>query len=393
MKIGIYQRYWGQVGGGQRYIGFAAETLARNHQVEIIHHQPDFDVETIAEALDLNLDAITFRFVPLIEHPTWETRNPRARLRLERAFRADLSDSYDVFIDNSDIPPFYCHAKRGVLVVHFPLVTVEEYHGYTTEEWKQRPWPLKLLSRAFHRLEWRERFSGYQLIVSNSEYSQLWLKRIWNLDSQIVYPPLRTGFTSRPKDKLIVSIGAFRGARHKRQDAMIEAFRRLCDSGLVDWRLSLVGACGPSPEDQAYLLELRDLAEGYPIDILADVSGAEIKSLLERSSALWHAMGYGIDELKSPKLLEHFGMVAVEAMAAGSVPIVFRGGGLPEIVEHHVNGLLWSSLDDLCDQTYRFCQDESWRRTLSEQAQQRADRFSAEAFSTRLLEVLSPVLS
>ena len=59
-------------------------------------------------------------------------------------------------------------------------------------------------------------------------------------------------------------------------------------------------------------------------------------------------MGYGVDAQREPRRMEHFGMVATEAMAAGCVPIVFCGGGLPEIVSHGVDvHILVDQLDGL----------------------------------------------
>ncbi len=46
-----------------------------------------------------------------------------------------------------------------------------------------------------------------------------------------------------------------------------------------------------------------------------------------------------------PTLAESFGLVAVEAMACGTPVIGFAVGGLPEIVDHDINGWLVSSKD------------------------------------------------
>ena len=215
MRIGIYQVYWGRVGGGQRYIGTIAQLLAQKHQVEVVHHCDDFDRATVEEALELDLSDVAFRYVPLIERPAWLTRNPLTRFRLEREHRAEISQPYDLFIDNSDIPPLFCHAARGVLIVHFPLVSFGEFHGYATEDWRCRPAPVKWMSRLLHRWEWKHRLKDYQLFVVNSAYGKRWLKRLWGLDAQILNPPRRDGFVPRSKERLILMIGAFRHGAHR----------------------------------------------------------------------------------------------------------------------------------------------------------------------------------
>ena len=49
--------------------------------------------------------------------------------------------------------------------------------------------------------------------------------------------------------------------------------------------------------------------------------------------------------------MEHFGIVIVEAMAAGCIPLVFNGGGVTEIVDHKENGYAWDSEKELLDFT------------------------------------------
>jgi len=44
--------------------------------------------------------------------------------------------------------------------------------------------------------------------------------------------------------------------------------------------------------------------------------------------------------------MEHFGITPVEAMAAGCVPIVYRGGGLTETVTKD-SGFTWKTIDEL----------------------------------------------
>jgi len=392
MKIGIYQSYWGRVGGGQRYVGVVAEILARRHDVELIHHDAEFDRANIEEALELDLSSLRFRYLPEPKRPAWATSNPWRRLELERQWGSEISRPYDLFINNSDTPPCFCHAKKGVLITHFPLLTPDEFHGRTTDQWKRHPAWRRLVARAFHHLEWRRRFGSYQLYFVNSRYGVKWIRRRWGLKAEVIYPPLRTGFAPAAKHPLILSIGAFHYFQHKKQDVLIDTFKRLCDRGLDGWQFVLIGASGPSAEDQAYVQRLQTGARGYPLEIRTDISGAELRELLGRASIVWHSMGYGVDEEKDPARMEHFGMVATEAMVAGCVPVVFKGGGLPEIVDHGRNGMLWSTLDQLEAQTLAVVQDTSLRERLREAALRRAEDFSGPVFESRVLRSLAPVL-
>ena len=392
MNIGIYQVYWGRVGGGQRYIGAVAEVLSQRYPVEFVHHCQTMSITYLEEALELDLSKVNFRYIPRKEHPVWETNNPLKRLREEKQWYEEISEPYDLFIDNSDSIPFFCHAKRGVLVTHFPLVTFEEFHGHTTEGWEKQPLVTKMAKNLFHRFEWKRRFSTYDLCLASSRFCSQWMKRLWDLDAEVVYPPIRNGLCPQKKENLILSISAFDSSQHKKHEINLETFKTLCRQNLTDWKYIMVGAVDSSAESRAYLERLRNVSKGYAVEIYSNVSGLELKSLLERASLLWHAMGYGVDEKKEPRLMEHFGMVVAEAMATGCIPIVFDGGGLREIVSHGQNGFLWSNLDDLRNYTLTLIRDVNLRHNLSNTAVETSKKFSRKVFESRLLEALAPVL-
>lgn len=69
-----------------------------------------------------------------------------------------------------------------------------------------------------------------------------------------------------------------------------------------------------------------------------------------------------------PSLYEPFGIVALEAMAAGCPVVVSDVGGLKEIVEHKVNGLkaVSSSKDSLKDNILTLLKDEKLRNSIME---------------------------
>ena len=127
---------------------------------------------------------------------------------------------------------------------------------------------------------------------------------------------------------------------------MVQAFRRLHDSGRVDgWWLHLVGGC--SPEDRAYALAVKREALGLPVHVHLSAPGAVLTDLLGRASIYWHAGGLGEDPETHPDRFEHFGISVVEAMGAGVVPVVFGAAGPAEVVRDGVDGLHFRTLDEL----------------------------------------------
>lgn len=392
MRIGIYQSYWGEVGGGQRYVAAVAEVIARRHDVEIVHHCRQFDPHATGDAIDVDLTRIDFRYVDAPQRTTPGSFNPWSRLRHEAEWCAEISQPYDLFINCGNTVPFFCHAPQGLLITFFPETSCNQFHGRTTKAWRRRSVAAKLAAHALHAVEWRRRFAGYQQCITCSEYPRRWLRRLWGVKADVLYPPLRPGLSPHEKEPLVLSIGRFDGGRHKRQDVMVEAFKQLCDGGVKDWQFAVVGSVAKNAEAERYVDSLRRSAEGYPINIETDLSTSELRSKLERAAILWHAMGYGVDGEREPGRLEHFGMVATEAMATGCVPVLFNGGGLPESVCDGRNGFLWQEVSELVEKTRRLIDDGELRSRLSAASVERSADFSQAAFEERLSRLLSPVL-
>ena len=153
------------------------------------------------------------------------------------------------------------------------------------------------------------------------------------------------------KEPVILGVGRF--VPDKKADILVEAFRALCDRGLEGWRLVLAGGLDTEWEGAVpYVDELKRRAEGYPIDLRMDVPGPELRELFQTAAIFWHAKGYGVDPDVNPEHMEHFGIVVVEAMAAGCVPFVFAGGGQQEIVRHGIDGFHWGDPRELADRTW-----------------------------------------
>ena len=160
----------------------------------------------------------------------------------------------------------------------------------------------------------------------------------------------------------------------KKQHELLETFRRLHRSGrLPGWRMAIVGGCDAANRD--YALAVRRAARGLPGRRAHQRAGHRSSRNCSRAASIyWHGSGLGEDPQRHPERFEHFGISVVEAMAAGAVPIVFGAAGPAEIVRDGVDGLHWSTLDQLADLTVELVGDEARRAELSEAAQVRAQR-------------------
>jgi glycosyltransferase involved in cell wall biosynthesis len=124
-----------------------------------------------------------------------------------------------------------------------------------------------------------------------------------------------------------------------------------------------------------------------------NVTRTSLKALYARAKIFWYGAGLGEDDSQHPELLEHFGIVTAEAMAAGCVPVVINKGGQPEIVRHGVDGFVWETPSELIEATLRLAEDESLRLRMSQAARERAHEFSREAFAARYRRLVDSALA
>jgi glycosyltransferase involved in cell wall biosynthesis len=394
-KIGIYNEPYGSgIGGSEYEVAVIAEALGKSHEVELVHHRPALTVAELEEFSETDLSSVRLRYVaPIADEPSY-SRNLWRRYQAARKWHASLSEQYDLFICSlHGLPPF-CHAPKGVLMVLFPFFS--PVHIQPQDFSEQRNFIRKSLSLAYYRWEWKKRTAGYQEKTAISYFTRTWTQRRWGIDCQVINPPVDNHFRTAPKSNIILSVGRFsvEGEGHgKKQLEMLNAFRQMYDSDFKGWEYSSVGTLGSSPKHQAYFDELRRVGVECHAQLVADVDRKELKGLFERSKIFWHAAGYGVDEEAHPELAEHFGIVTVEAMAAGCVPVVINKGGQGEIVEHGVSGYLWNTIEELKKYTRLLAQDDQLRVRMSDAARERARLFSRDVFVEKFRQLVGPLLA
>lgn len=332
MRIGIYNPYFDGFGGGERYTLTLASHWAEKHEVFLFWN--DDEIREIAQ-LRFNIDLSRVK----------STQN---FFQGKNVFKkARLSKKYDLifFLSDGSIPTSF--AKQNIL--HFQ-VPFEKIHVNI----------LKL--------------RAYQTIVCNSNFTKNNLDPRVGRSSVVIYPPVDiTKFHSGKKENIVLSVGRFTSYfQAKKQDVLIEAWKK---ANMKNWKLVLAG--GLLPSDQAYFEKLTKLASGLSVQLLPNISFDDLVTIYSKSSVYWHAAGY--DE-QDPKLSEHFGITAVEAMASGCIPIVYNGGGLPEIVQDGTNGYLWDTQEELIEKTRNHADSEVIRKNAIERSKDFNSQVFCDAF-------------
>jgi glycosyltransferase involved in cell wall biosynthesis len=384
VKIGIYNEPSGSsIGGCEASVAVLAEALSDDHDVSIIHHRKCLTIETLADFSRTNLANVRLQYVQDVPYSFGTSHNISRRYREARRWGAELSQGYDLFINFTHHVPPFCYAGKGVLVILFPF---DELPYQQSQENSSSL--AAFFKRSYHKWEWKKRMDSYQQRVSNSQFTREWTTLRWAIDSEVIYSPVDTEFRSVDKNQMILSVGRFATEGHsKNQLNMMFAFRDLVRNELKGWTYSCVGGLGGSSKDREYFEQVLSLGRKCGANTRANVPQRCVKELYEKATIFWHAAGYEMKE-HEPELQEHFGKATVEAMAAGCIPVVFRGGGPMEVVEHGVNGFLWNTLDELKAYTAIIGRDETLRNRLSVAARARAQLFDRSIYEKRFRRLL-----
>jgi L-malate glycosyltransferase len=385
MKVALYLQSEGEAMGGSEYwLATLAHELSARHDVTLLHHKPSLTLERLAAFSGRDLSQVRGSEALAGSSAAWWPDNsaPVASAR---------SRAFDLFVTITHRVPPACASKLGVLIVLFPLEVTARLWPWSDDHALDSRHPRLLARRAWYAWQWRQRFSSYRVRTALSTFAQTWVRRRWDVDVEVLYPPNDIAFPDVPKENAIVSVGRFTTTTvSKAQDELVRLFRdRLRrDTASPAWNYYCLGQIGDVPADREYFARVQGEAHGQPIQVEGDVDRDRLKDLLARSRIYWHGAGLDIDEERTPHLCEHFGLSTVEAMAAGAVPVVIRRGGQREIVRHGIDGFLCDSFDEMAMHTQRLIEDRELCARMSCQARARAAEFSEERSMHRLAQLI-----
>ena len=189
-------------------------------------------------------------------------------------------------------------------------------------------------------------------IIANSLFVKDWIKKNYNIESSVIYPPVDTKLFKFQKNKEDYFITTARLEPYKRVDLIVNAFNKTRDM------LYVVG-------DGSMKKRLMKTAN-QNIKFFNFLEPKEVMELVSKAKAFVHA---GIED---------FGIAPVEAQSCGTPVIAYNLGGLSETVIDGKTGILFNfqTTDAILDALERFKKTEFNLRKISEHAEQ----FSEERF-------------
>lgn len=191
----------------------------------------------------------------------------------------------------------------------------------------------------FPRLAARERARSYDFAISICEFSDRHQKAVWEMPSFIVNPYIPMDqFYPAEKENLILNVGNYFSEPDGHSKNQLMILNWFIENKLYEqYKLIFTGFI----VRQTYYDHLVRKAGAYPnIEVLASVPFKRLAELYSRARYLIHANGF---QRAAPEQTEHFGYIAVEAMASGCQPIVHNSGGCSEFAGVRV----WNSFNDI----------------------------------------------
>jgi glycosyltransferase involved in cell wall biosynthesis len=396
-KVAIFNPFLSTKGGGERSSLSFASVLSQMDGVQVsVLSYGKSDKKELERYFSLDLSKVKIIEVDLSSkfiHFVQRSKLPNGikcfvtDYKTAKVFR---SYSYDVFINHCYMSNLPNIGKKGYYLCMFPQELIKKSPGNPLKfiYW----WALGFAYKTFI-------FKGAN-IISISNYTQSYVTKFWNRESTLLYSPCDNMNDPKVTEKknIILSVGRFfeirEGSHNKRQDVLLEGFKKLTDLHEKGWELHFIGSVAKDIGALEYIIELMKSASGFPVVFHFDAPHADVKRLFNEAKIYWHATGYGTKLSNHPEMQEHFGITTVEAMSAGAVPVVIARAGQLDTVENSVSGYHWGTLDELVDLTGKVAKlTPAAYKTLSDASKKRAALFSQSAFCKAVESYFKPKLN
>jgi glycosyltransferase involved in cell wall biosynthesis len=312
MKVAIVHYWWLSNRGGEAVVAALVELFP---QADLYVHV--CDTALVTKALGPSFSGRIFQsFIARLPgaRKHYQKYLPLMPLALEQW---DLT-SYDLVISSESGPAKGVITRPDALHIcycHSPMRYLwDMYHEYLSKASA----PVQLLFRVFaHWLRVWDRASADRVDVfaANSNFIASRVKKYYRREAKVIFPPVdTTAFNPhRPRESFYLCLGQL--VAYKRANLAVEAFNQL---GLP---LVIIG--------EGELLDELKASARPNIQLIGRQSFDVVKDHLERCRGLIFPG------------LEDFGIVPVEAMAAGAPVIAYGKGGVLDTVIDGVTGILF----------------------------------------------------
>lgn len=254
----------------------------------------------------------------------------------------------------------YCHTPARYYWSHYDLYRKDP--GYGKLNAFIRPLMPLLIPR--QRKIDHEAAQNVDVFIANSTETARRIKKYYGRPSTVIHPPvdIKRFSPERKRDDYFVTLG--RQLPNKRFDLAVKAAREL------DIPLKVFGN-GPLHDKLVHMAGPRT---EFFTDRFADASDAAVEKALNSARGFLFPSD------------EDFGIVAVEALAAGAPVVGYKNGGTLDIIEDGISGVLFNH-QTVSDVVHAIKRLEA-QTFLPSVLQRKATKFERQFFLTKLKKVV-----
>jgi N-acetyl-alpha-D-glucosaminyl L-malate synthase BshA len=359
MKIGItcYPTYGGS-GALATELGLAL--ARRGHEIHFISYASPFRLRGFAERVFFHeVDTTTARY-PLFDH------FPYTLALASKQYEVARREALDILHVHYAIP----HATtawlaREMIKGQRPLKVITTLHGTDITLVGQEASFYEITKFSIER---SDEVTAVSSFLRDETYRTFGcdscdvrvIPNFVNLEEYRLDPNARRERLAPPGHKVITHMSNFREV--KRVKDVVRIFARIRRA--MPATLLMVGD-GPERGDAEHEAEQLKVAESV-----------RFLGRLDRVASILQAT----DLFLLPSQSESFGLAALEAMACGAPPVASRAGGLPEVIEDGVSGILEppGSVEAMARRAGDLLQDASRFQSMREAAVAKAGTFAAD---------------
>lgn len=349
VKIAIFHDYFGAIGGGERVVLLMAKIL----HADII--------TTDTEALQ-KMDPV----VPVISlGPTPKYRGFKQVAAFLKFYLCDFSEKYDFFIFSGNWAHYAAHRHHpNIWYCHTPIRAFYDLYYVFLDR-------LDILSRQEFRI-WakiqreldQRSIREVETIIANSKNVQRRIRRVYDRDSDIIYPPVDISrFHTTSYGDFWLSVN--RMYPEKRIELQMEVFRQLPEERLV-----IVGGYASGDHASRYVKRIKS-GLSPNTTLLGEVSEQELIDLYAS------CRGFICTALD-----EDFGLTPLEAMASGKPVVAVDEGGFRETVTAQTGILVGASRDPIINAIKKISKDPA---SFREACIERAKEFDVAIFNEQII--------
>ncbi|MBS7646197.1 glycosyltransferase [Candidatus Bathyarchaeota archaeon] len=261
-------------------------------------------------------------------------------------------------------------------ISYINAVPARLYHLYPA----LNPVYKRIASRLYDlNLKGLERLFGRGLILTNSKFMHILLRKWVGCGSLVVYPPVDIDRfrqeSMEDREDLVVTVSRLRRGKHLE---LVPKVAKMVGGG----EFVIFGLADQASKGSMAALRrtIGDMGLEGRVRLLVNQPLEKIRATLSKAKVYLHTQP-----------LEAFGISVVEAMASGCVPVVPRlGGPWSDILEMRMGfyGFCYSSPEEASKRIKGILEDEGMWREISFRARSRSRDFTPSRFESRIRRIV-----